>query len=276
MQFIKTLFLSLNLFSSVKSYDTNQLNIGVWLSGAAYCKKEDYGTMKLSGPSKGFVYKDLLYDKHTDLQGFTGVLSSTKSIYVVLRGSSSGKNWMEDFEARKVHYDSFPECKCEVHNGFYKSALAIANQTVQSVITLQKLYPGFQVVVSGHSYGASCAQLLAMELERNSIQTIIYNYGQPRVGDAKYAAFANKKIPQYYRTTHNKDIVPHLPPSDIMGYLHSCREIFEDGNGKLTLCSEVNCEDPKCAEQYKLSQTNGDDHTTYLGHKLSCEASTIQ
>jgi len=275
MQLLKILFLSLNLFSNVKSYDTNQLNIGVWLSGAAYCDKNEYSSMKLGGPAKGFVYKDLLYDKKSDLQGFTGVLSSTKSIYVVLRGSSSTKNWMEDFEARKVHYDSFPECKCEVHNGFYKSALGLANETINSVKTLQKLYPGFQVVITGHSYGASCGQLLAMELERNSIQTRIYNYGQPRVGDSKYAAFVNQKIQEYYRTTHNKDIVSHVPPNDVMGYLHSCREIFEDGLGVLTLCSSSNCEDPKCSAQYKLSQTNGDDHTTYLGHKLSCESSII-
>lgn len=268
-------FLSLALFSSVKSYDTNQLNICVWLSGAAYCKKENYSAMKLGGPAKGFEYKDLLYDKTTDLQGFTGVLSSTKSIYVVLRGSSSSKNWIEDFEARKVHYDSFPDCKCEVHNGFYKSALSIANETIKSVTTLQKKYPGFQVIVSGHSYGASCAQLLAMELERNNIQTKIYNYGQPRIGDSKYACFVNQKIPEHYRTTHNKDIVPHIPPNDIIDYLHSCREIFEDKTGTIKVCSEYDCEDPKCSAQYKLRETNGDDHSIYLGHHLSCEASTI-
>ena len=275
MQFLKILFLSLNLYSFIKSYDIDQLNISVWLSGAAYCKKEDYSAMKLGGPAKGFIYKDLLYDKKTDLQGFTGVLSSTKSIYVVLRGSSSDKNWIEDFEAKKVHYDSFPKCNCEVHNGFYKSALSITNQTIKSVTNLQKEYPGFQVIVTGHSYGASCGQLLAMEIERNSIQTIVYNYGQPRVGDAKYASFVNQKIPEHYRTTHNRDIVPHLPPNDVMNYLHSCREIFEDKTGTLKVCSKSDCEDPKCSAQYKLRDTNGDDHSTYLGHKMSCEASTI-
>ena len=66
-----------------------------------------------------------------------------------------------------------------------------------------------------------------------------------------------------------------LPVLYGFGYQHSCREIFEDSTGKLTLCSDYNCEDPKCADQFNLVQTNGDDHTYYLGHKLSCEESTI-
>jgi hypothetical protein len=129
-------------------------------------------------------------------------------------------------------------------------------------------------MITGHSYGASCGQLLAMELERNGINTKIYNYGQPRVGDEIYAKFVNKKISEYYRATHHKDIVPHVPPTSVMGYLHSCREIYEDATGQLTLCSATNGEDPTCANQFKLSETSGDDHSYYLGHHLSCEDST--
>ena len=60
-----------------------------------------------------------------------------------------------------------------------------------------------------------------------------------------------------------------------MDYLHSCREVFEDANGYLNLCSETNCEDPKCADQFALKETNGDDHSIYLKHPVSCDASTI-
>jgi hypothetical protein len=59
------------------------------------------------------------------------------------------------------------------------------------------------------------------------------------------------------------------------GYLHSCREIFEDENNKLNVCSEVNCEDTKCAAQYKLTQTNSEDHLYYLNHHVSCNESVI-
>lgn len=270
-------FLLFSFLVNISSYalDLSQLNTCVWLSGAAYCGKDDYKTMKIGGPANGFIYKDTLYDYKTDLQGYTGVLPESKSIYVVLRGSSSIMNWMDDFEVMMVSYTTYPECNCKVHYGFYRSALGVSSKAIESVRALQKQYPTYSVVVTGHSYGASCAQLIAMELERNGIRCKIYDYGQPRVGDKKYAAFVNTVISEHYRTTHNKDTVPHTPPTDVLGFYHSCREVFEDAAGKLTICSNTNCEDPKCADQYSLVHTSTEDHLYYLGHRVSCEESTI-
>jgi len=269
------LFLSFFKFIFTSEFDLAQLNTSVWLSGAAYCSKDEYKSMKLSGPAFGFVYKDTLYHVKTDLQGYIGTLATTKSIYIVLRGSSSTMNWLDDFEVKQVSYDTYTECNCKVHNGFYRSALGVSNKSIETVKILKKLYPTYSVIVTGHSYGASTGQLIAMELERNGIETKIYNYGQPRVGDAKYASFADTIISEYWRATHNKDTVPHVPPTEGFGYYHSCREIFEDITGKLTQCSATNCEDPKCADQYSLVQTNTDDHSYYLGHKVSCLDSTV-
>ena len=270
-------FLLFSFLVNISSYalDLSQLNTCVWVSGAAYCGKDDYKTMKIGGPANGFIYKDTLYDYKTDLQGYTGVLPESKSIYVVLRGSSSIMNWMDDFEVMMVSYTTYPECNCKVHYGFYRSALGVSSKAIESVRALQKQYPTYSVVVTGHSYGASCAQLIAMELERNGIRCKIYDYGQPRVGDKKYAAFVNTVISEHYRTTHNKDTVPHTPPTDVLGFYHSCREVFEDAAGKLTICSNTNCEDPKCADQYSLVHTSTEDHLYYLGHRVSCEESTI-
>ena len=268
-------FLFLRFFFGVLSYDSTQLNTCVWLSGAAYCGKDKYNTMILGGPATGFIYKETLYDVKTDLQGYIGILPTTKSIYLVIRGSSSTINWLDDFEVKLVPYNTFPECNCKVHYGFYNSALGVVTKTINTVKSLRVKYPGYSVVVTGHSYGASSVQLLGMELEKNGVKVEIYNYGQPRVGESKYAGFVNTKIHEYYRTTHNKDIVPHVPPIEGFGYKHSCREIFEDSTGKLNLCSATNCEDPKCADQFSLIQTNGDDHSYYLGHRVACDESIV-
>jgi len=160
------------------------------------------------------------------------------------------------------------------HYGFYRSAESVANKTVISVSKLKKKFPDYSVIMTGHSYGAATVQLLGMELERFGIDVEIYNYGQPRVGDANYAGFVNTVIDEYWRFTHDKDIVPHLPPMAGLGYLHSCREVFEDVNGNLQVCSETDCEDALCSGQYSVSQTNRDDHSYYLGHYLDCESST--
>jgi hypothetical protein len=278
MNYWSIFFLCICFLSNVLSYnpyDLNQLYTNVWLSGAAYCNKEQYNTMKLAGPASGFIYEQTLYDEKTDLQGYIGYIHSTKTIYITIRGSSSAKNWLDDFEIRLIPYNTFPECKCSVHRGFYNSALSVTNQTIETIQKLKQIYPSYSVVATGHSYGAATSQLLAMELVKAQIYVQIYNYGQPRIGDANYAAFVNTKIWNYFRTTHYKDIVPHLPPTKGFDYYHSCREIFEDFTGKLMECSNTNCEDPNCANQYKVYETNTDDHSYYLGHYLSCETSTI-
>ena len=94
------------------------------------------------------------------------------------------------------------------------------------------------------------------------------------MGDTKYAGYLNTVISEYWRATHNKDIVPHVPPISFH-YLHSCREVFEDADGKLKECSEVDCEDAKCADQFSIVQTNSDDHLYYLQHRVSCEESLV-
>ncbi len=268
------LFIFIQFTYSTELIDLTQLETGVWLSGASYCGKEEYSTMVLDGPASGFVYKDTLYDIKTDLQGYVGYISNKKTIYVSLRGSSSTINWLDDFEVKLVPYLSYPECNCYVHNGFYRSAMGVKNKTIDTIKILKKIYPLYSVIITGHSYGAAVSQLLAMELEREGIEVSVYNYGQPRVGDKKYSQFVNTIIKEYWRMTHYKDIVPHVPPIDIFNYYHSCREVYENENHQLSLCSETDCEDPKCADQFNLYQTNGDDHEYYLNHRLSCEEST--
>jgi len=273
--FNKMLFAGMFLLSNAYKYDINEAERSVYLSGAAYCGKDNYKSMKLTGPARGFVVEDILYDIKTDLQGYVGYMKDYKRIYVVLRGSSSIMNWLDNFEIKLVDYTTFPECRCKVHNGFYKSALGVKNKMITSVKLLKSRFPTYNVVVTGHSYGASCGQLLAMELEKIGINVEVYDFGQPRVGNEMYADFVNTKINNHWRFVHNKDMVPHVPPMEGLGYLHSCREVFEDIDGFLKTCSEINCEDSTCANQYKLSQTNTDDHSYYLGHRVSCENSTI-
>ncbi len=267
------------LFSTHSSaFDLRIANTSVWLSGAAYCGNDNYDNMIIGGTAKGFVYFDTLYDIATDLQGFVGILPSTREIYVSLRGSSSAMNWLDDFEVKLVPYTTFPECNCQVHNGFYRSIKGIRERAIASVNALKKVYPLYSVVITGHSYGASTCQLLAMEFIAANItyDLKIYNFGQPRVGDKIYSEFVNQHIGNnYYRFTHNRDIVPHVPPIKEFNYYHSCGEIFEEANGNLRECSCIDCEDSTCADQYKLWQTTGDDHSIYLGHELSCESSTL-
>uniref|UniRef100_A0A6C0JYL3 Fungal lipase-type domain-containing protein n=1 Tax=viral metagenome TaxID=1070528 RepID=A0A6C0JYL3_9ZZZZ len=260
-------------YGALFAYNRDISNTAVWLSGAAYCGKDSYKSMKLSGPATSFIVDSILYDPKTDLQGYTGILKSTRTIYVVFRGSSSKLNWVADFEVTKRNYDTYPECECKVHRGFYDATKNLKDQVINSMKILKEQTGFSNVIVTGHSLGAAIAQLMGMELSAVNIKNKIYNFGQPRIGDKKYARFVNSISEELVRFTHYKDIVPHVPPME-MGYLHSCREIFEDDTGKTTECSLSECEDSKCADQYKLSKTNMEDHMIYLGHYLDCSNST--
>lgn len=282
-------FLETSSINSLPQYSIEDANIGVWLSGAAYCNKENYNSMKIGGPATGFIVKDILHDPKTDLQGYIGILPSTKTIYVVFRGTSSIRNWIDDMEILKVPYSTWNGniiANGNIHKGFYESTLQLRNKTIDVVSELQKKYNYNDIFLTGHSYGAAVSQIMAMELEAINIKTKVYNYGQPRVGDATYAEFVNSIIKNYWRFTHNKDIVPHIPPLKF-NYIHSCGEIFEllrlaspesnpieDDPLNLITCSKTNCEDPKCSMQYAIYKTNINDHYTYLGHRLSCEDSS--
>ena len=275
MQIVGLLFTIITFLQTLKVImASNMLEEGVWLSGAAYCGKDKYNTMQVAGPASGFKVSTILYDPKTDLQGFTGVLGTSKTIYVVFRGSSSLLNWIDDAEIIKDPYLSYPECGCQVHHGFYRSALNVKNATIESVFSLQRKYKDYDVVATGHSYGAAVAQIMAMELEKVGIETMVYNYGQPRTGDEKYADFVNTVIKEYVRVTHDRDVVPHVPPIEGFEYYHSCGEVFENSAGILEQCSEIDCEDPKCADRYNMYETNADDHSIYLGHVVGCEEST--
>jgi hypothetical protein len=73
--------------------------------------------------------------------------------------------------------------------------------------------------------GAALATHAVADLLANRIQvTTFYNYGSPRVGDAKFTLWFNEKYGQNIghfkaRVTHAKDPVPHLPFED-WGFLH--------------------------------------------------------
>jgi len=87
------------------------------------------------------------------------------------------------------------------------------------------------------------------------------NFGQPRVGDDDYAAFADEKIANQWRFIHHRDLVPHVPPKEFpFGFYHTSTEVFEDKHGNYTICKPG--EDKHCADQYWTYSIG--DHMTYM------------
>lgn len=279
MIFCSFLFILLTAFncfchySNASEVNANLTESALWLSAATQCPTDEYMTRTFVGPTTGFVTTSVIYDSHSDTNGFIGYLPSEKNIFIVFRGSVSTKNTISDLDAFKMDYDSYPECNCQVHEGFYKAEQRVIAQVIEDVKKLQTMptLKDYGVVVAGHSLGAALSHLAAMDLLKNGIDCSCINFGMPRTGTAEYSTFSTERLATL-RYTHYQDIVPHVPVEDVMSFHHVCTEMYEDENGVVKQCDGT-CEDPSCADQWRLIETNGDDHCVYLGlHVCSCGA----
>jgi len=252
------------------SFDNSQAQKSLWLSAAAYCGKSAYSSHVFKGPTAGFVWTKTITDAASDTEGYVGYLPADKSIYVVYRGSSSIRNWISNLNAFKTPYTTYPECNCQVHKGFFNDEQKVIAGVISEVKSLQSKHAGYSVKVTGHSLGAALAQLTSMDLLKAGISNSVYNFGQPRTGDKSYVAFVTPKL-SIFRVTHNKDTVPHLPFNTEMEFYHVCTEMFEDANGTVITCNN-SCEDPNCMNQFPFRSTTIEDHLTYLGLNISCDA----
>jgi len=158
-----------------------------------------------------------------DTTGFVARDDTTKTIVVSFRGSRSIRNFIADADFVQVPVDNI--CSgCEVHQGFndaYKDDATAIRAAVQAQAAAN---PDYQVVVTGHSLGAALAVIAATDLRGLGFDATLYTYGQPRVGNDKFSAFATNNG-TIYRVTHLNDPVPRLPPI-ATGYVHISPEFW--------------------------------------------------
>ncbi|KAF6999517.1 hypothetical protein CFC21_084527 [Triticum aestivum] len=99
----------------------------------------------------------------------------------------------------------------------------------------------------------------------------LMTFGQPRVGNAVFASYFAKYVPNTIRLVHGHDIVPHLPPYfsflSKLTYHHFPREVWideSDGNTTEQIC-DASGEDPNCCRCLSILSLSIQDHFTYLG-----------
>lgn len=216
-------------------------------------------------------------------------MPSQNAIYTTFRGSTSIEDWINNVEVRLI---SYPRCeKCYVHDGFYQAERSVNNLIINMLQSSLILYPQTKMLIfTGHSLGGAMATLTALEMILDQITTLpirLYHFGSPRVGNPAFAMFASDVIIDRNRATHLRDVVPHLPWHErymhISGISFSSIHVFavlfrlkqmtigewyEDAQGILHACSGY--EDPHCAYQWYLLTV--EDHMSYLGLNISCEA----
>lgn len=127
------------------------------------------------------------------------------------------------------------------------------------------------VYLAGHSLGGALATMAALDLRINlKLPDVrVISFGSPRVGNAVFAKWFDRHVGPHWRFTHNRDIVPSLPPV-YMGFRHGAREIWVvdlllEGHTLVGVC-DGSGEDPKChASMCHLGLCSSlADHLLYL------------
>ncbi|KAL6897753.1 hypothetical protein ACP4OV_006712 [Aristida adscensionis] len=101
-----------------------------------------------------------------------------------------------------------------------------------------KKHPNANVVVTGHSLGGALAAifpaLLAFHGEADILDRLlaVNTYGQPRVGDAAFAAFVRASVPvEPLRVVYRYDVVPRVPfdAPPVADFRHGGTCVYFDG-----------------------------------------------
>lgn len=164
---------------------------------------------------------------------------STNRIVIILRGTQTSTEWLEDADDGQIEINLQPLGKrAKIHNGFWDILNKPADANTPSLQDqIHELLPTYfsktapnELYIAGHSMGSAVATLVLLDALLRYPHLAIYTYitGSPRVGDPSLAAafldLAKNSSLNFLlvREVNTEDIIPTLPPpvNDAILYHH--------------------------------------------------------
>lgn len=185
------------------------------------------------------------YDGKPDFVGLRNtsvVIADLHDVFIVaFQGTHTAGEWLTDMEAFWKRLET-----SSVHFGFW-AALASVISEIECALTNLNFSPAKPVIFTGHSLGGALAKLAAFRFAQQyplGCVHSVYTFGQPRVGDARFAQIYNALQistidgtpitlhDQTFRFVNLNDIVPRTPFLwPWFNYRHCGREILFDAFG---------------------------------------------
>ncbi|KAJ7780080.1 alpha/beta-hydrolase [Mycena maculata] len=217
-------------------------------------------------------------------QGFIARDDNRTEIVVSFRGTFSLTDAVGNAKFRLRPFDSPGiTAAVRVHRGFLAAYNNVVNDILQIVRDQLAQYPGYRIVVTGHSLGGAIASLAAPSIKTalpNANITLftfgnLSKSGQPRVGDADYAAYVEELIgvENIFRGVFFYG-VPTMVPR-LFGYQHFATEYWQFRNPRPFMARETTVrkcegpEDPSCSLSIRPSRGINPAHTYYFGQVMA-------
>mmetsp|Transcript_24871 Transcript_24871/g.43489 ORF Transcript_24871/g.43489 Transcript_24871/m.43489 type:complete len:326 (-) Transcript_24871:89-1066(-) len=294
------LFTLLFVLTSSVQYDHElAYNLAI-LCSAAYASPAQVNSWQFPNPqctnfSKNSFRLHKAFISDSEALGFIGVREQEKQIVVVFKGTNSTDDLITDIKSKFYFFD---ECIVKnislgyVHHGFcdYYRGLEAAGIADVAAALRRDLYPGYQMIITGHSLGGAAAALFALDVAQRypliGNKPWLYTLGQPRTGDAAFAARLFKACSAVFRVVHRADMVAHLPlcchsipfmecKTTKQCPYHSMNEVWYDNdmpvdNKDYQLCTGIG-ENRTCEGWVEMSIR---DHLSYFGFHVGSLCST--
>lgn len=225
---------------------------------------------KFNMSEEGFGTVHPVEDTKTDTQGFIAKHDSRSDVVAAFRGTemklpdlltdakflASGYSYSKGIKGLLARIFASKR----VHSGFLK-AYRNVREDVQTQVSdyLSWVEGDRRVLVTGHSLGAALATLCALDLREmldtsgmESTPVILYTFGSPRVGTARFANYHATRVVDSWRIVNDEDIVATVPPKFNvlrlwLGYRHIPHFKFIDKEGKFDV-SRTDREEQKPAK----------------------------
>lgn len=212
-----------------------------------------------------------------NVTGFVAIDNTNQLIVLSFRGSRTLGNYITDSK-----YQQVPAiCPgCQVHKGYYWAWGNFSAFIMQPINQLAAIYPSYQIVFTGHSFGGALATLgAALEGGNPSRPIDLYTFGCPQLGNHDFAEFVTAVTAgSGYRVTHSDDPVPRVFSTQpwinkTWQYSTTSPEFWiTTGNGVPVTASDIQVIEGIDNKSGNLGTTGSDTsaHIWYIGNMSGC------
>ena len=207
-----------------------------WLAQASRLAYRGEAEIKTVTASWGLDRCEFISETHTDPPVDTQVFvaADDSMIVVAFRGTENILDWITNAKVKQKPGGPLGK----IHGGFLAAFQSVWGQIHETIEEFDADSKPRSVWVTGHSLGGALATITAAQMiEDDDPIHGMYTYGQPRVGDRKFAReFDGEFEPRAFRHVNSHDIVTRVPPRRSPGgdrYRHIGSLKYFDAGGDL-------------------------------------------